>query len=128
MKTQQVKERVEHEIRNFGENARQTSRRLFLAGLGAASSVETRSREVFDQLVEKGKERSERDLFTVPAPLREAGERVKTFGRELESRIERGTTSTLERFGVPDREEVQNLIERIEQLTTKVEELAASRA
>ena len=127
MKTEQVKDRVEHEIRSFGENARQTGHSLFLAGLGAASTVETRSREVFDQLVEKGKERSEREIFTVPAPVREAGERVKTFGREIESRIERGTTSTLERFGVPDRKEVQDLIDRIEQLTSKVEELAASR-
>lgn len=128
MNPTETKERLEGHLRDLGTGARETSRKAWLATLGAASSVETESREVFDRLVEKGRERSKKDLFKVPAPLQATGERVKDFGRALEQRVEEGATATLRRFGVPDRREIQDLIQRIEQLTTKVEALAETRS
>ena len=127
MNTVETREKAERSIRNLGEGARDASRQLWLAGLGVASSVETESRRVFENLVERGRDRSEHDLVRLPRPLRATGERLKTLGQEIESRVEAGTSTALQRFGVPDRKEVTQLIERIEELTRKVEGLAESR-
>lgn len=113
-----LKERVE----TLGREVKGTSRNLWLAGLGVASSAESEGRKVFDELVAKGEQRQ----GSIVRPWKEAKDRVKTRGEELEQRIEARMSSTLGRFGVPDRNEVTTLISRIEQLTQKVESLAAA--
>jgi poly(hydroxyalkanoate) granule-associated protein len=124
MNTTETKEQLEQGVRNLATGTRQAGRKVWLAGLGVASSVDTESRELFGRLVERGRKRSQKELFTVPQPLRSAGQRVKSLGRALEQKVEGTTSAALERFGVPDRREVKELIERIERLTRKVETLA----
>ena len=125
-----TREKLERRITALGGNARDTGRKLWLAGLGTASSVESKSREVFEELVEKGRVRSERGgaTITMPETLRTTGKRLKSFGQTLELRAEERASATLKRFGVPDRREVQDLIRRVELLTRKVENLAEARS
>lgn len=68
METRNRMEEVGSELRTAGRN-------LWLAGLGAASSVEENSRKLFDDLVERGERRQGKETGT--SPLRQAGEREK---------------------------------------------------
>jgi poly(hydroxyalkanoate) granule-associated protein len=114
-----------------GKDVRELSRNVWLAGLGAVGSVDEQGRAIFHQLVERGEklgnELSEklgdRVGFDVRKPLQDAGDRFKAFSDKLEDRFEHRMTRTLHRFGVPARDDVQQLIERVEQLTLKVEKL-----
>lgn len=120
---------VTQTVETMGQDVKKTGRSLWLASLGAASSMRENSRQLFDRLVERGQSRKEQG-FAVPETVQQAGEkvgdRVKGFGREVEARVEEGVTSTMKRFGVPVRQDFQQLIERIEQLTVKVEGLSKS--
>lgn len=113
-----LKERVE----TLGRDVKGTSRNLWLAGLGVASSAESEGRKLFDELVAKGEKRQ----GSLARPWKEAKARARARGEEIEQRVESRMASALERFGVPGRDEVTTLITRIEQLTQKVESLAAA--
>jgi len=117
-----TKERVE----SLGHDLKNASRSLWLAGLGAASSVETGGRKLFEQMVDKGRKLGSHPSRALPLgePLRQAGQKVKDLGQRVEQRIESGMTETLHRFGVPAKNDFQILIDRIEKLTLKVEALA----
>lgn len=120
------------------EEARKVSRELgsagheiFLAGLGVVATVEQESRKVFKTLVERGDAREKKlgGVFAKPLakPLENARERVKELGHELDERFQGTMNATLKRFGVPSSQDVQDLIARVEKLTTQVESLAAQR-
>lgn len=118
---------VSQTVESLGQDMKNTSRSLWLAGLGAASSLQQNGRQMFETLVERGENRKARG-FGVPSTVQQAGEkvgdRVKGLGREVEARVEKGVTSTMKRFGVPVRSDFEQLIERIEQLSSKVDGLA----
>ena len=115
-----TKQRVE----TLGNDLKSAGRKVWLAGLGAASSVEEGGRKLFDQLVERGERRRTESPLT--QPIQQAGDRVKKLSARLEDRIETGFSSTLHRLGVPARGDVQGLTDRIEELTRKVEALASN--
>ena len=75
METRNRMEEVGSELRTAGRN-------LWLAGLGAASSVEENSRKLFDDLVERGERWQGKETGT--SPLRQAGERVKEATQKVE--------------------------------------------
>lgn len=114
-------------IDTMGREMKDTGRSVWLAGLGAASSLQDAGTSVFETLVERGRARKEKG-FNLPSPLRqateEAGDRVKDLGQQVESRVEEGVTSTMKRLGVPVRQDFEQLIERIERLTVQVDRLA----
>lgn len=122
-----VNETITETVDSVGQDVKNTGRSVWLAGLGAASSVQEQGRKLFDTLVERGQARKDKG-FAVPQPLRtvsdEAGGRVKNLGRQVESRLEEGVTGTMKRFGVPVRRDFEDLIERIDTLTQKVDSLA----
>ncbi len=109
----------------MGQELKETGRKVWLAGLGAVASMDETGRGVFAELVERG-ERWEQQRPAVPEPLRETAEKLKDFGHRVEHRVEERMATALHRFGAPGRDEIQALIERIEGLTRKVEDLSAS--
>lgn len=118
---------VNETIDNVGQEVKKTGRNVWLAGLGAASSVQEEGRKLFEELVERGQARKDKG-FGMSAPLRkvgdEASDRAKTLGQRMETRVEEGVTGAMKRFGVPVREDFEQLIERIDTLTQKVDSLA----
>lgn len=114
-----TKEKLENRINQMGKDMEELGRNAWLAGLGAVGSMDQRSREVFSELVARGEKR-EAEGSQIFEPLKGAGERVKAYGEKFEE----GMSKTLQRFGAPSRRDVQLLIERVEQLTEKVESLA----
>ena len=106
--------KVVDEARNAGRNA-------YLAGLGVYATAEEETKGFFDRLVEKGeKYEDEKGSFT-----QRAADQVRKTGQKVEDRVESTVSETLNRVGVPSRDEIRTLIERVEKLTQKVDEINA---
>ncbi|GAB4374747.1 MAG: phasin family protein [Acidobacteriota bacterium] len=102
----------------------ETGRKVWLAGLGTVAVVEDEVRGVFDTLVEKGK-KFEGTRVHVGDKVTEARETVGGLGQKVEQVVQSTVASTLHRLGVPTRDEIHALIDRVEALTRKVEELSS---
>ncbi|QQR72471.1 MAG: phasin family protein [Holophagales bacterium] len=123
MKLNEMKQELTHTAAGVGNDLAFGGRNVLLAGLGLAGAMVEGAWGAFDKLVEKGK-----DQDVHPEQLvREAGERVdstvramRTAGTRSKKAVESVATSVLERFGVPSRKEVHNLIDRVERLNAKL--------
>jgi poly(hydroxyalkanoate) granule-associated protein len=101
----------------------EVGRNVWLAGLGTVSAIDDGSRQFFSQLVERG-EKVEKEVPSIEERFRDVGDELRTFGRNVERGVEDRMTATLERFGVPSRDDVKTLSDRVEELTRKIEALA----
>ncbi len=113
------------QLREVGREMARRGRRVYLAGLGAVGSVGELGRDLTQDLIERGRKLEKAERPVIADRIRDSRERVSRLGREAERRLEERVTATLERFGVPSRNDFQALIDRIEQLTQKVESLSA---
>ncbi|MEM1181027.1 MAG: phasin family protein [Acidobacteriota bacterium] len=113
-------------LNQVGNNVRDLGRDVWLAGLGAVGTLDERRREVFTDLVDRGQKMDGKLDFEVLKPVNDVADRVKGFGERLERRVEDGMATALRRLGMPARNDVETLIERVERLTEKVEGLSAS--
>lgn len=107
-------------VGNFAADVQNNGRRVWLASLGMLSTVDERSRRAFEELVEKGEARKVR----LDASVDEALGKVKDFQGDVEQQVNARVGRTLERFGVPSSQQIQQLMDRVEQLHSKVEQLA----
>lgn len=102
-----------------GDEFYQTGRNVYLAGIGAVATAGEEARTVFDRFVSKGEEVEKKELELV--------DKAKQLGRKVETRVQETIGATLNRAGVPSRSEIQMLVARVEELTEKVEKLAAAK-
>ena len=108
-------------------------RKVWLAGLGALATVEGESTKVFNRLVDRGQEFEEEcrsELGEATEKVREQSDealaQLEEAGEETQSVLSESVNSALEQVGVPTREEVENLEDRVDRLSRQVEELAES--
>lgn len=142
--THQTKETV----RQLGDNARRVgdemlegAHKVWLAGLGALSTVGEEGDRLFRELVDKGRTVEKRGKEQAD----EARSRVETRVKDVRGRVEEGMRDARERFekrfdgfwgglderinevlqrmGVPSRDEIQRLTERVEELNAKIDGL-----
>ncbi|MDY7092986.1 MAG: phasin family protein [Acidobacteriota bacterium] len=117
----------------------ESARKVWLAGLGAVSTVEEGTTKLFDQLVEQGREastRGKKEADKVRARVegefdkarsRVEGEYTKARSRvqdtldEAGGRFDQQVANALHRLGIPTRSEIQTLTQRVEELTKQVE-------
>ncbi len=111
----------------LGQGVKDAGRHVWLAGLGAIQTVDEGGRGLFTDLVDRGRRFEARERPTLEERFRKVGDRVATFRDRLEHGVEYRLATTLQRFGVPDRDDVHQLIDRIEELTREVESLSAKR-
>ena len=113
------------------------SRKIWLAGLGVYSKIDTDGSSLFDSLVKEG-EKAEK-LTKTGAPkaatsstTRSKVEDVKELAlekwSELEEAFDKRLNSAISRLGVPSREEVKALHAKVEALTQHIEKLTAAAA
>lgn len=98
----------------------ESTRRLWLAGLGTLSVVEEESTEIFDQLIEKGRlveKKGRAQLSRTKADLESGTD-------EFADKLDRQVSSVLQKMGVPSRAQVEGLTLRVEQLSEQVGRLA----
>jgi poly(hydroxyalkanoate) granule-associated protein len=115
---------VQNEI---AENAHQ----IWLAGLGAVATAQEEGGKLFKSLVEKGQdfEKVGRDKVD-QAKGAVSGVKVvaesywETFERTLDEKV----TTVIHRIGVPTKDEIDTLTERVESLTVAIEKLRTKQA
>jgi poly(hydroxyalkanoate) granule-associated protein len=114
-KTKQVQQEIT-------ENAHQ----IWLAGLGAVAMAQEEGGKLFSTLVKKGEgyEKAGRDKFgqaigAVSGVKVVAESYWETFERTLDDKV----TSVIHRLGVPTKDEIDTLTERVESLTAAIDKL-----
>ena len=104
-----------------------TGRTLWLAGLGVVAEVEQGGRELFGQLVEKGRPVEEERKKRVEKIAGAATQTVRGFTRLVEDTVTYESREMLKRFNVMTRDDVKVLSARLETLSRKVDEYALRR-
>ncbi len=112
--------------RNVQEEIKDSVHRIWLAGLGALAAAEEEGGKIFSRLVERGRDVESKGKVEVDKVKADA-ERFKakaegafeTWGDKIDEKL----TATLRRLGVPTREEIRNLTQKVEELNAKIEQL-----
>ena len=112
--------------KNVQEELKESVHRIWLAGLGALAAAEEEGSKLFSRLVDRGRDVESRGKVEVD----KVKENVDKFKAKAESTFEswgekfdERLTATLHRLGVPTRDEIRNLTQRVEELNAKVEQL-----
>ena len=112
------------------------TREIWLAGLGALSRLEEEGDKVFSDLVKRGEsyEKKRREQFQdVTNSLidrqakvaKDVTNRFDTAAKTMEKAMSETLTGTLGRIGVPTRDEVRSLSDKVSDLSTKLDALSA---
>jgi poly(hydroxyalkanoate) granule-associated protein len=104
-----------------------TGRNLWLAGLGVVAEVEQGGRELFGQLVEKGRPVEEERKKRVEKITGAASQTVRGFTRLVEDTVAYESREMLKRFNVMTRDDVKVFSARLETLSRKIDEYAVRR-
>jgi poly(hydroxyalkanoate) granule-associated protein len=101
----------------------ETANRIWLAGLGALSTAEAEGTKAFKKLVAKGKDLEGGGLDRVRDQMDKARDVAESAWDGLASSLDDRVADVLHRLGVPTREEIQKLTDRVEALTAVVDRL-----
>jgi len=108
-------------------------REVWLAGLGALATVEEEGTKLFGRLVDRGQEFEEKRRHALEEATEKMRERsdealsqLEDAGEETQSMLSSSINTALERFGVPTRDEVDDLASKVDHLSQQVEALAES--
>jgi|SRR5215210_121765 poly(hydroxyalkanoate) granule-associated protein len=112
------------------EDIKDAAHRIWLAGLGALAAAEEEGSRLFSRLVDRGRDVESRGKVEVDK-VKADFDKVKTkaegavenWGDKLGDKFDDTLTSTLHRLGVPTRDEIRSLTQRVEELNAKVEQL-----
>ena len=110
--------------RKATDNVRNVGRNAYYAGVGVYAMAEEETKSVYDRLVDKGRTYDEKR----PDVVKIAGDRLRETGRKVEDRVEDTVSKSLHRVGVPSRDEIRTLIDRVESLTAKVDSINEQQA
>ena len=116
--------------KNVQDDLKDAAHRIWLAGLGALAAAEEEGQKLFGRLVDRGRDVESKgkvevdnfkaDFEKVKAKAETAAENL---GDKLGGKFEETLTSTLHRLGVPTRDEIRSLTQRVEELNAKIEHL-----
>ena len=112
------------DVKQVRESIEDTGKNIWFAGLGVLSTVEKTARNTFDDQVAKGKTRDNKEITFVEKSFDNVAEQVKTVGEKVDKGVKETTRATLNRFGVPSSDQIQDLIDRVETLNKKVEKMS----
>jgi poly(hydroxyalkanoate) granule-associated protein len=110
-------DKARREIASAGRN-------LWLAGLGVVAEVEEGGRDLFGQLVERGRPFEERQRKALEQVGDRTGEAVREATQLVQDTVEFETKGMLKKLGLLTREDVQILTARLETLSRKLDDLA----
>jgi poly(hydroxyalkanoate) granule-associated protein len=111
----------------FQDEVSSRSRDIWLAGIGAFSTIEEEGTKFFNNLVDKGKKRekkSKEQLDEVYKKLEKSQKDVSSRLEDTMDMIEKKFEGVLDRMGVPTRKEVKGLIDKVDKLSDRVERLS----
>jgi len=116
--------------RKLQDELMESAHRIWLAGLGALATAEAEGSKVFSRLVERGKDVEARGKDAAADVKEQAKSKFADVKNQtgnawsgLGDKVDETVTSALHRLGVPTRDEIRNLTQKIEELNAKVEQL-----
>jgi poly(hydroxyalkanoate) granule-associated protein len=116
--------------KHLQDDLKDSAHRIWLAGLGALAAAGEEGAKAFNRLVDRGREFETKGKDEVKAQADKAREQFdKTKGKaegqweEWSEKLDEALTRSLHRIGVPTRDEIRTLTQRVEELTAKVEAL-----
>ncbi|CAM2005295.1 phasin family protein [Acanthopleuribacter pedis] len=126
-----IKDRAE----NLQADVRDSAQKIWLAGLGAMTMAGEEGNKLFRQLVERGEEFERGQTGTTGAPvdavknrLGDARDRVEDVWARFENNFSERFTSLFQKVGVPTRDEISDLSERVDQLMDAINKMNAASA
>jgi poly(hydroxyalkanoate) granule-associated protein len=112
--------------KNVQEELKDSVHRIWLAGLGALAAAEEEGGKIFSRLVERGRDveaKGKVEVDKVKSEVDKVKAKAETTFETWGEKFDEKLTSTLHRLGVPTRDEIRNLTQRVEELNAKVEQL-----
>lgn len=100
------------------------AQKMWLAGLGVVTLAQEEGGKLFDTLVDAGKQ-VEKAMPSPTAALKGASDGAEQVWAKFQEMVDAQITAALHRLGVPTKDEIDRLTERIEQLTDSIEALRA---
>lgn len=131
-----AKKPTAHQSPSWVGKVEEYSRKIWLAGLGVYSKIDTDGSGLFDSLVKEGEKAEKLTQANAPKTAkpstRSKVDDVKELAlgkwSELEEAFDKRLNSAISRLGVPSREEVKALHAKVETLTHHIEKLTAAAA
>jgi poly(hydroxyalkanoate) granule-associated protein len=121
------------DLKALSQDLVEKGREVWLAGLGALSSVGDEGTKLFNQLVSRGRELEAEGRQRINALVdelshrqQEVKERVEQSFSKLEDEVSGLVEKTMARLDVPSRSEIQELTAKVNQLAEQVEHLAGT--
>ena len=123
-----IKDRAE----NLQSEVKGSAQKIWLAGLGAMSMAGEEGNKLFKTLIEKGQEFESRQtaapVDAVKTGIGSAKERVEDVWGRVESMINERIGQAFQTFGVPTRDEIADLTNRVDALMDALNKLNAEKA
>ena len=109
--------------KNLQDELKESAHRIWLAGLGALAAAGEEGTKVFDRLVDRGREYETRGRDEARKQYEGARSTADELWGTWSGKLDEAVTNALHRMGVPSRDEIRNLTQRVEELNAKVEML-----
>lgn len=105
------------------DRLREAGRNVWLAGLGAFARAEEEGRELFDQLVERGRKVETRQFKSLDRTVARTSDQLKEWGDRVQGSVQDGLQGLLHRVGLPSRQDMDHLSARLSTLSRKVDQV-----
>lgn len=107
------------EDKGLTQEISESAHRIWLAGLGALSRAEEEGGKLFQQLVDKGREMEKSGRQGLEKTRGEMSKKAEALSDKLDEKL----SAAMTRMGVPTREEIGALSQRVDELNAKLERL-----
>jgi poly(hydroxyalkanoate) granule-associated protein len=105
------------------DDLKESAHRIWLAGLGALAAAEQEGTKVFNRLVERGRDFESKGRDEAKEQFDKARAKAESTWSDVGTKVDEAVAGALHRLGVPTRDEIRNLTQKVEELTAKVETL-----
>ena len=135
-KKESVQDRTTIDVSNLPDEVSSRAREIWLAGLGALSRLEEEGDKVFRNLVDRGEDYEQKRREQIEDATSNLQKQQESLTEGVTKHIDDATKSvekavsdtfsgTLNRIGVPTRDEVQGLSKKVGDLSAKLDALSA---
>jgi len=109
--------------KNLQDELKESAHRIWLAGLGALAAAGEEGTKMFDRLVDRGRDYEAKGRDEARKQYADVKSSADELWETWSGKLDEAVTKALHRMGVPSRDEIHNLTQRVEELNAKVEML-----
>lgn len=109
--------------KNLQDELKESAHRIWLAGLGALAAAGEEGTKMFDRLVDRGRDYEAKGRDEAKKQYADVKSSADELWETWSGKLDDAVTRALHRMGVPSRDEIHNLTQRVEELNAKVEML-----